>query len=87
MGREPFSSRLLCFSARLRSMSSISSCAPAIRSRSSTGRSSRVSLLTLVGLAAAVLGLAALNVFAPRGQGVYVPAHMENGVLVPGRIE
>jgi hypothetical protein len=48
---------------------------------------SRVSMLTLVGLAAAVLGLAALNFFAPRGHGVYVPAHEENGVLVPGRIE
>ncbi len=48
---------------------------------------SRVSILTLVGLAVAVLGLAALNIFAPRGHGVYVPAHEENGVLVPGRIE
>ena len=47
----------------------------------------RVSILTLIGLAAAVLGLVALNVVAPRGQGVYVPAHVENGVLVPGRIE
>jgi len=47
----------------------------------------RVSLLTLLGLAAAVLGLAALNVTAPRGHGTYVPAHVENGVLVPGRIE
>jgi hypothetical protein len=48
---------------------------------------SRVSILTLIGLAAAVLGLIALNAFAPRGRGVYVPAHVENGVLVPGRIE
>ncbi len=47
----------------------------------------RVSILTLAGLAAAVLGLISLNVFAPRGHGTYVPAHMENGVLVPGRIE
>jgi hypothetical protein len=47
----------------------------------------RVSMMTLVGLAAAVLGLVALNLFAPRGHGVYVPAHEENGVLVPGRIE
>jgi len=36
---------------------------------------------------AAVLGLVFLDAFAPRGQGVYVPAHEENGVLVPGRIE
>ena len=47
----------------------------------------RVSILTLVGLAAAVLGLITLNLFAPRGHGTYVPAHQENGVLVPGRIE
>jgi Family of unknown function (DUF6111) len=47
----------------------------------------RVSMLTLIGLAAAVVGLVAINLFAPRGHGVYVPAHEENGVLVPGRIE
>ena len=47
----------------------------------------RVSILTLIGLAAAVLGLVALNAFAPRGHGIYVPAHQENGVLVPGHIE
>jgi hypothetical protein len=47
----------------------------------------RVSVMTLVGLAAAVLGLVAVNAFAPRGRGVYVPAHVENGVLAPGRFE
>jgi Family of unknown function (DUF6111) len=47
----------------------------------------RVSVLTLLGLAAAVLGLVFMDVFAPRGHGTYVPAHEENGVLVPGRIE
>ncbi len=47
----------------------------------------RVSAMTLFGLAAAVLGLIAVNVFAPRGRGVYVPAHVENGVLVPGSFE
>jgi Family of unknown function (DUF6111) len=47
----------------------------------------RVSIMTLAGLAAAVLGLVAINAFAPRGRGVYIPAHIENGVLVPGRIE
>ena len=47
----------------------------------------RVSIMTLIGLAAAVLGLVALDAFAPRGHGVYVPAHEKNGVLVPGRIE
>jgi hypothetical protein len=49
--------------------------------------SGRISILTLIGLAAAILGLATLDLFAPRGQGVYVPAHQENGVLVPGHIE
>ena len=47
----------------------------------------RVSIMTLIGLAAAVLGFIAINAFAPRGRGAYVPAHIENGVLVPGRIE
>lgn len=47
----------------------------------------RVSIMTLIGLAAVVLGLVILDAFAPRGQGAYVPAHEENGVLVPGRIE
>ena len=49
--------------------------------------SGRVSILTLVGLAGAVIGLILLDLLAPRGQGRYVPAHVENGVLVPGRIE
>ena len=47
----------------------------------------RVSVMTLLGLAAAVLGLIAINALAPRGRGVYVPAHIENGVLVPGSFE
>ena len=47
----------------------------------------RVSAMTLIGLAAAVLGLVALDAFAPRGRGVYVPAHIENGALVPGRFK
>jgi hypothetical protein len=47
----------------------------------------RVSVMTLIGLAVAVLGLITINAFAPRGRGVYVPAHVENGVLVPGRFE
>jgi hypothetical protein len=47
----------------------------------------RVSALTLAGLAAAVLGLALLTLTAPRGRGVYIPAHVENGVLVQGHFE
>jgi Na+/H+-dicarboxylate symporter len=50
-----------------------------------TGR--RVSAIALIGLAATVVGLLAMNVFAPRGRGLYIPAHIENGVLVPGRFE
>ncbi len=47
----------------------------------------RLSWLTLAGLAAAAAGLLAINAFAPRGHGRYVPAHLENGVIVPGRFE
>ena len=47
----------------------------------------RMSVMTLVGLAVAVLGLVAINALAPRGRGLYVPAHVESGVLVPGRFE
>jgi hypothetical protein len=28
-----------------------------------------------------------VNLLSPRGQGVYVPAHEENGALVPGHFE
>ena len=47
----------------------------------------RVSTLTLTGLAIAVLGMLAFGLSAPRGHGAYVPAHVENGRLVPGHIE
>ena len=48
---------------------------------------SRVAALVIAGLAAALAGLIGASLFAPRGQGVYIPARVENGVLVPGRIE
>ena len=48
---------------------------------------SRVATLALVGLAVAVFGVIVLGIFAPRQQGAYVPAHVENGRLVPGRFE
>jgi hypothetical protein len=48
---------------------------------------SRVSTLTLLGLALAVAGLFFFALRAPRGHGAYVPAHVENGRLIPGRIE
>jgi len=47
----------------------------------------RVAMLTLAGLAAALAGMILLAAFAPRGQGRYIPAHVEDGRLVPGHIE
>jgi hypothetical protein len=47
---------------------------------------SRVSTLTLAGLVVAVVGMVLLALQAPRGLGVYVPAHVENGQLIPGHI-
>lgn len=47
----------------------------------------RVSLLTLIGLFIAAAGMFVFGVYAPRSKGVYIPAHVENGALVPGRIE
>jgi hypothetical protein len=47
----------------------------------------RLSVLALTGLAAATAGLVLALAFAPRGHGLYVPAHMENGVLIPGKFE
>jgi hypothetical protein len=47
----------------------------------------RVATLVLVGLVAALAGMIALVSTAPRDQGVYVPAHVENGVLVPGHFQ
>lgn len=43
--------------------------------------------LVVGGLALAVLSLLAAGFFGHRGRGDYVPAHLENGVLVPGRME
>jgi Family of unknown function (DUF6111) len=47
----------------------------------------RVSVLTLIGLAVAVFGMLVVGLTAPRGRGVYTPAHVEGGKLVPGRID
>lgn len=41
--------------------------------------------LTLAGLAAAVAGALLLGVTAERHSGTYVPAHVENGRVVPGQ--
>ena len=42
--------------------------------------------LVVAGLALAVLSLLVAGLFGHRGGGDYVPAHLENGVLVPGRM-
>ena len=47
----------------------------------------RVGGLALAGLAAAAGGLALATWLAPRGHGRYIPAHIENGVIAPGRFE
>ncbi len=46
-----------------------------------------VAALVVGGLALAVLSLLAAGLFWPRGRGDYVPAHVQNGVLVPGRMQ
>lgn len=46
-----------------------------------------LAVLVVCGLALAVASLVAAGLLWPRGRGDYVPAHMENGVLVPGRLE
>ncbi len=45
-----------------------------------------VSLLTIAGLLIAIAGVVALGV-TDRQQGAYVPAHVENGKLAPGRFQ
>ena len=47
----------------------------------------RVAKLTLAGLALALAGLVAFGLSQRRARGVYIPAHTENGVFVPGHIE
>ena len=47
----------------------------------------RFAHLTLAGLCACVAGMLALGIAAPRGTGAYSQAHIENGRLVPGKIE
>ncbi len=47
----------------------------------------RVATLTLAGLAVAILGVLALGLSGGRHLGAYVPAHVEDGKLVPGKIE
>jgi len=46
-----------------------------------------VAILVVSGLALAVASLLLAGLVGPRAHGGYVPAHIENGVLVPGRME
>jgi Family of unknown function (DUF6111) len=48
---------------------------------------SAVSTLTLAGLVLALGGMLAFGIFAPRHEGAYIPAHIEGGKVVPGRIQ
>jgi hypothetical protein len=48
---------------------------------------SLVSSLALAGLALAVAGVFLLGFFSERHKGAYIPAHIENGQLIPGRSE
>lgn len=47
----------------------------------------QVSWIVLVGLLLALGTLLVTAFIAPRGSGAYVPARMENGQFIPGRIE
>jgi ACR3 family arsenite efflux pump ArsB len=46
-----------------------------------------VSALIVVGMAAAVASIFIFGGLAERHNGTYVPAHMENGKFVPGKLE
>lgn len=46
-----------------------------------------LSTLTIVGLIVAIAGMVALALYFPKNQGEYVPAHIENGRLAPGRFQ
>lgn len=46
-----------------------------------------LALLTVAGLVLVVLSLLLLAAFAERHRGAYVPAHIENGRLVPGQMQ
>lgn len=46
-----------------------------------------VSMLAIVGMAAAVASIFIVGGLSERHHGAYVPAHIENGKLVPGRLD
>lgn len=46
-----------------------------------------VSSLAIAGLAIAIAGFVFLALLSPRNEGAYVPAHIEDGRLAPGRFQ
>jgi hypothetical protein len=48
---------------------------------------SNVATLVLAGLIVTVAGVFAFGVLAPRHQGAYIPARIENGRLTPGQLQ
>ncbi len=46
-----------------------------------------LAVLVVSGLALAVASLLLIGLLGPRSHGDYIPAHLENGVLVPGRMQ
>ena len=46
-----------------------------------------VAVLVVSGLTLAVVALLLAGLFGPRAHGRYRPAHLDNGVLIPGRLE
>ena len=53
----------------------------------SAWRRGPVAALVVGGLTLAVLSLIGAGLFGPRSRGGYVPAHIDGGRLVPGRME
>ena len=47
----------------------------------------RIASLAFVGLGLAILGVLLLGLSSSGHMGAYTPAHVENGKLVPGKIE
>ena len=43
--------------------------------------------LVVTGLALAIIGVLAAGLLSGRSTGAYVPAHVEHGTLVPGRMQ
>lgn len=46
-----------------------------------------LSTLTIVGLVVAIVGMVTLALYYPHNRGAYVPAHIEDGRLEPGRFK